>query len=163
VFHAMSFPHGKARKERVTTPTHHVHILCTPWETAGADTPGVSVVEPPRSDTPAVPSLASVANSGPPASAPMTKDVVFDIDELAVSYGSALAVSGITLDIHKQSITALIGPSGCGKSTFLRCLNRMNDLVPSVKIDGKLLYHGTDIYDHSVDPIEVRRRIGMVF
>jgi phosphate transport system ATP-binding protein len=123
----------------------------------------MSVVEPPRSDTPAVPSLASVANTGTPSAAPTSKEVVFDIDGLAVSYGSALAVSGITLDIHKQSITALIGPSGCGKSTFLRCMNRMNDLVPSARVDGKLLYHGTDIYGSGVDPIEVRRRIGMVF
>jgi phosphate transport system ATP-binding protein len=120
-------------------------------------------VEPPRSDTPAVPSLASVATTGTTSSAPISKEVVFDIDGLAVSYGSALAVSGITLDIHKQSITALIGPSGCGKSTFLRCLNRMNDLVPNVKIEGSLLYQGADIYGSGVDPIEVRRRIGMVF
>jgi phosphate transport system ATP-binding protein len=123
----------------------------------------MSVVEPPRSGTPAVPSLASVANSGPAESAPTNREVVFDIDGLAISYGSALAVSGITLDIHAQSITALIGPSGCGKSTFLRCMNRMNDLIPNVNIEGTLLYHGTDIYGHGVDPIEVRRRIGMVF
>jgi phosphate transport system ATP-binding protein len=94
---------------------------------------------------------------------PISREVVFDIDDLSVSYGTALAVNGITLDIHKQSITALIGPSGCGKSTFLRCLNRMNDLVPSARVDGKLLYHGIDIYGAGVDPIEVRRRIGMVF
>ena len=138
--------------------------MCTPQESAGADTPRVSVVEPPRSDTPAVPSLASVANTGTPSAAARTsKNVVFDIDGLAISYGSALAVSGITLDIYEQSITALIGPSGCGKSTFLRCMNRMNDLIPNVKIEGDLLYHGTDIYGQGVDPIEVRRRIGMVF
>jgi phosphate transport system ATP-binding protein len=110
-----------------------------------------------------VPSLASVATTGAPSSAPTSKEVVFDIDDLSVSYGPSLAVSGITMDIHKQSITALIGPSGCGKSTFLRCMNRMNDLVPSAKVDGKLLYHGTDVYGPGVDPIEVRRRIGMVF
>jgi phosphate transport system ATP-binding protein len=137
--------------------------MCTPWEKARADTPVVSVVEPPRSDTPAVPSLASVATTGTAASAPTTKGVVFNIDDLSVSYGAALAVSGVTLDIHKESITALIGPSGCGKSTVLRCLNRMNDLVPIARIEGKVLYHGTDIYGPGVDPIEVRRRIGMVF
>jgi phosphate transport system ATP-binding protein len=134
-----------------------------PRETPEADTRRVSVVEPPRSDTPAVPSLASVASTGAAEAVPISKEVVFDIDDLSVSYGSALAVSGVTLDIHKQSITALIGPSGCGKSTFLRCLNRMNDLVPSARVEGKLLYHGTDIYGPGVDPIEVRRRIGMVF
>jgi phosphate transport system ATP-binding protein len=134
-----------------------------PSESGEEETRIVSVVEPPRSDTPAVPSLASVASTGTPSAAPTNKEVVFDIDDLSVSYGTALAVSGVTLDIHKQSITALIGPSGCGKSTFLRCLNRMNDLVASAKVEGRLLYHGTDIYGAGVDPIEVRRRIGMVF
>jgi phosphate transport system ATP-binding protein len=99
----------------------------------------------------------------PPSAAGLSREVVFDIDELAVSYGKALAVAGVTLDIHRNAITALIGPSGCGKSTVLRCLNRMNDLVPNTRIDGKVLYHGTDLYGNGVDPIEVRRRIGMVF
>jgi phosphate transport system ATP-binding protein len=100
--------------------------------------------------------------SAPPPP-PTKRDTVFDIDDLSVSYGSALAVQGISLDIYRHAITALIGPSGCGKSTFLRCLNRMNDLVPSARVEGKLLYHGTDLYGPGVDPIEVRRRIGMVF
>ena len=90
-------------------------------------------------------------------------EAVFEIDKLSVSYGSALAVKDVSLDIYEHSITALIGPSGCGKSTFLRCLNRLNDLVPSAKVEGKALYHGIDIYGPDVDPIEVRRRIGMVF
>jgi phosphate transport system ATP-binding protein len=96
-------------------------------------------------------------------SAPLERETVFDIDGLSVSYGSALAVEDVSLDIYKNAITALIGPSGCGKSTFLRCLNRMNDLVPSARVDGTLLYHGIDLYGDGVDPIEVRRRIGMVF
>ncbi len=83
--------------------------------------------------------------------------------DLSVFYGKALAVSDVSLEIYQNAITALIGPSGCGKSTFLRCLNRMNDLVASARIDGNLLYHGTDLYGAGVDPIEVRRRIGMVF
>jgi phosphate transport system ATP-binding protein len=91
------------------------------------------------------------------------RDVVFDVDDLAVSYGSARAIKGVSLDVYRNTITALIGPSGCGKSTFLRCLNRMNDLIPNVTVDGKLLYHGLDLYGSGVDPIEVRRRIGMVF
>ena len=99
----------------------------------------------------------------PPSAADVSREVVFDIDDLSVHYGKALAVSGVTLDIHRNAITALIGPSGCGKSTVLRCLNRMNDLVPSARVDGKVLYHGTDLYGNGVDPIEVRRRIGMVF
>ncbi len=102
------------------------------------------------------------APSGIPAG-PVQKDAVFDIQGLSVSYGKALAVSDVSLQVYKNAITALIGPSGCGKSTFLRCLNRMNDLVPNAKVEGKLLYHGTDLYGHGVDPIEVRRRIGMVF
>ncbi len=91
------------------------------------------------------------------------KDTVFHIENLSVSYGRALAVGGVSMEIYKNAITALIGPSGCGKSTFLRCLNRMNDLVPSTRIEGKILYHGSDLYGPGVDPNEVRRRIGMVF
>jgi phosphate transport system ATP-binding protein len=72
-------------------------------------------------------------------------------------------VKDVSLEIFRNQITAVIGPSGCGKSTFLRCLNRMNDLIPSVKVSGELLYHGIDLYARDVDPIEVRRRIGMVF
>jgi phosphate transport system ATP-binding protein len=94
---------------------------------------------------------------------PVQRETVFDIDRLSVSYGSALAVKDVSLDIYRNAITALIGPSGCGKSTFLRCLNRMNDLVPSASVEGTLLYHGIDLYGPDVDPIEVRRRIGMVF
>ncbi len=91
------------------------------------------------------------------------REVVFGIDDLSVSYGSNLAVNGVTLDVYKNLITAVIGPSGCGKSTFIRCLNRMNDLVPGVRVGGKILYHGEDLYGPQADPVEVRRRIGMVF
>jgi phosphate transport system ATP-binding protein len=95
---------------------------------------------------------------------PVQREVVFDIRDLTVSYGRATtAISGVDLDIYRHLITAVIGPSGCGKSTFIRCLNRMNDLVPGAKIDGKILYHGDDLYAPGVDPVEVRRRIGMVF
>src|SRR5262249_53341348 len=89
------------------------------------------------------------------------REVVFDVSDLSVAYSGNVAVKDINLSIYKNLITALIGPSGCGKSTFIRCLNRMNDLVPGVSVGGKLLYHGQDIYDSRVDPIEVRRRIGM--
>ncbi|HEX2433966.1 MAG TPA: phosphate ABC transporter ATP-binding protein PstB [Gaiellaceae bacterium] len=91
------------------------------------------------------------------------REVVFDIRDLAVNYGSTTAVSGVNLEIYRNLITAMIGPSGCGKSTFIRCLNRMNDLVPGAKVSGQVLYHGQDIYGDGVDPVEVRRRIGMVF
>jgi phosphate transport system ATP-binding protein len=91
------------------------------------------------------------------------RDVVFDINGLGVAYGSTVAIADVTMRVHRNLVTAIIGPSGSGKSTFIRCLNRMNDLVPNVAVTGKLLYHGIDIYGSSVDPIEVRRRIGMVF
>jgi phosphate transport system ATP-binding protein len=94
---------------------------------------------------------------------PLARETVFDIDHLSVSYGDAPAIRDASLEIYAHAITAIIGPSGCGKSSFLRCLNRMNDLVPSARVEGRLLYHGIDLYGAGVDPIEVRRRIGMVF
>ena len=95
--------------------------------------------------------------------APAQRDVVFDVRDLAVNYGPTTAISGVNLEIYRNFITAMIGPSGCGKSTFIRCLNRMNDLIPGAKIEGQVLYRGEDIYGDGVDPVEVRRRIGMVF
>ena len=91
------------------------------------------------------------------------REVVFETRDLTVSYGKNPAVAGVSLSIYHNLVTAIIGPSGCGKSTFLRSLNRMNDLVPSARIDGEVLYHGQNIYADGVDPVEVRRRIGMVF
>ena len=73
------------------------------------------------------------------------------------------ALKNVSLEIYKNFVTAFIGPSGCGKSTFIRCFNRMNDLIPTASVDGKILYHGTDLYGHEVDSVEVRKRIGMVF
>ena len=90
-------------------------------------------------------------------------DAVFDIEDLRVFYGGYQAVRGVTLPIGLREITALIGPSGCGKSTVLRCFNRMNDLIPGARVEGKISFHDEDLYADHVDPIEVRRRIGMVF
>ena len=90
-------------------------------------------------------------------------EIVFEVRNAAVDYGSQRAVDGVTLDIASREITAIIGPSGCGKSTFLRCLNRMNDFIPGAKVSGGLTYHGEDLYGSKVDAAEVRRRIGMVF
>ncbi len=104
-----------------------------------------------------------IATSPRDAKPPESREVVFDVQALSVSYGTNLAVKEISLEIHRNLITAVIGPSGCGKSTFLRCLNRLNDLIPSVRIEGRILYHGEDLYGPEVDPVEVRRRIGMVF
>ena len=91
------------------------------------------------------------------------RDVIFDVDDINVFYGESKAIRNVTLDLHRNEITALIGPSGCGKSTFIRCLNRMNDLIPSARVDGKVVYHGEDLYASDIDPVQVRKRIGMVF
>jgi len=88
---------------------------------------------------------------------------VFRLRDVAVAYGGAAAVEGVTFDLTEREITALIGPSGCGKSTVIRCLNRMNDLIPSALVSGEVLYHDTDLYGPRVDPVQVRKRIGMVF
>ena len=91
------------------------------------------------------------------------REAVFQVNDLAVAYNGAIAIREVTLDVYKNSVTAFIGPSGCGKSTFIRCFNRMNDLVPGAVVSGDVLYHGKDLYAGDVDPVEVRRRIGMVF
>jgi phosphate transport system ATP-binding protein len=96
-------------------------------------------------------------------SAPGRKEKVFELKGVEVLYSGVSAVKGISLDIHRNDVTALIGPSGCGKSTLLRCFNRMNDLIPSAEVRGDLLYHGEDLYGPSVDPVQVRKLIGMVF
>jgi phosphate transport system ATP-binding protein len=91
------------------------------------------------------------------------EDVVFDVRDLNVYYGDFLAVRDVNFQIAKREITALIGPSGCGKSTVLRCFDRMNDLVAAARVEGTITFHGKDLYADDVDPVEVRRRIGMVF
>ena len=88
---------------------------------------------------------------------------MFGLDELSVYYGDFRAVRGVTIDVHEHEITAFIGPSGCGKTTVLRSLNRMNDFIETARVEGKVLYHGVDLYDSAVNATEVRRRIGMVF
>jgi phosphate transport system ATP-binding protein len=107
--------------------------------------------------------LAQVEVAARPDAPAGPRETVFDVEGLTVSYGANLAVHGVSLEIYRNVITAVIGPSGCGKSTFIRCLNRMNDLVPGVKVQGAIRYHGEDLYDSEADPVEVRRRIGMVF
>jgi phosphate transport system ATP-binding protein len=98
-----------------------------------------------------------------PAPAPAQRDVIFDVDDINVYYGEHRAIRDVSLDLHLNEITALIGPSGCGKSTFIRCLNRMNDLIPTARVEGEIVYHDENLYDARIDPVQVRKRIGMVF
>ena len=90
-------------------------------------------------------------------------EAVFRMRDVSVSYNGRVAIEGVTFEIAARKITALIGPSGCGKSTFLRSLNRMNDLIEGARVEGSITYHDVDLYGPRVDPVEVRRRIGMVF
>ena len=94
---------------------------------------------------------------------PQAREVVFDLKGLGVTYSGVPAVKDITLDVYRNQITAVIGPSGCGKSTLIRCFNRMNDLIPGATVEGEIRYEGENLYAPAVDPVEVRKRIGMVF
>jgi phosphate transport system ATP-binding protein len=105
-------------------------------------------------------SLAERERDLPP---PEMRSVLFDVSDLEVAYGGNPALTGVSLDIYRNFVTAFIGPSGCGKSTFIRCFNRMNDLIPSASVHGTIRYHGVDLYGPEVDAVEVRKRIGMVF
>jgi phosphate transport system ATP-binding protein len=133
----------------------------------------MSDFESPPAQLPAVPSRVRIQTTPPTATgidvpdigAPriFAPEVVFDSQAVSVYYGSKKALGDVSLRIRRGEVTALIGPSGCGKTTFLRSLNRMNDSVPSFRIEGQILYHGHDLYGGNVDQVEVRRRIGMVF
>jgi phosphate transport system ATP-binding protein len=92
-----------------------------------------------------------------------TRSAVFGVDQVTVRYDGVPAVRDISFDVLESEITALIGPSGCGKSTLIRCLNRMNDLILSARVEGHVYYHGQDLYDPKIDPVEVRKLVGMVF
>jgi phosphate transport system ATP-binding protein len=98
-----------------------------------------------------------------PEDAERVSEPIFDVRDVSVYYGDHRAVRDVSMGIQQHEITALIGPSGCGKSTFIRCLNRMNDLIPSARVEGGVVYHGEDLYDERIDPVQVRKRIGMVF
>lgn len=108
-------------------------------------------------------SLRLEVHSSSEAQRAQAAPALFRVRDLGLHYGASPALRGVSLDIPYQEVTALIGASGSGKSTFLRCLNRMNDLIPGVRIEGSVTYNGSDLYGPDVDPTEVRRRIGMVF
>jgi phosphate transport system ATP-binding protein len=127
---------GRDWAQHATVPSSRVRIQSGPLAQAGADLNGHQVVAP---------------------------ETVFEAQDVSVFYGKKKALTDVSLRIRRGQITALIGPSGCGKTTFLRSLNRMNDSVPSFRIEGQVLYHGHDMYAGNVDRVEVRRRIGMVF
>jgi phosphate transport system ATP-binding protein len=110
-------------------------------------------------DRPAVAAPTPVVTEAPTTPRP----TVFESRDVSVYYSGKRAVRGVTLDVAKNQVTALIGPSGCGKTTFIRCLNRMNDLIPGATVEGQILYHGQNLYEKGIDVIDVRRRIGMVF
>ncbi len=123
-------------------------------------------VIPPRPSRDGGPGSATGVGTGSSARDQVERDelpVVFDVRDLSVFYGAFRAVRDVTLDVRQHEITAFIGPSGCGKSTVLRCFDRMNDLIPGARAEGTITYHGADLYGPKVDPVEVRRRVGMVF
>jgi phosphate transport system ATP-binding protein len=117
----------------------------------------------PESGSPSAAPIAPIAVAHRDTIDATSRDVVFELRDVDVYYGPTLAVEGVTMAIYKNVITAMIGPSGCGKSTMVRTLNRMNDSVAGFRVTGDALYHGNNLYASGVDPVEVRRRIGMVF
>ena len=110
-----------------------------------------------------VPSLAAVASRGGQPAATLDTPVKIDVDDLSFYYGSKRALDDIAIAIRQNLVTAFIGPSGCGKSTFLRTLNRMNDIIPGTRVEGKVLIDGQSIYEPGVDVVQLRRKVGMVF
>jgi phosphate transport system ATP-binding protein len=123
-------------------------------------------VQPSREEAAArrfAPTPTPMSHAAPPVAETAPAEPIFDVRDVAVFYGDHRAVTDITLQLRQRQITALIGPSGCGKSTFIRCLNRMNDLIPIARVEGEVIYHEQDLYDDKIDPVQVRKRIGMVF
>jgi phosphate transport system ATP-binding protein len=121
-------------------------------------TPAIDHTEPTIVDQP-----SPRAEADPAVSEGWPREVVFDVKGLNVFYGDFRAVRDVDIVVNRKEITAFIGPSGCGKTTVLRCFNRMNDLIDIARVEGSITYHGVDLYDRQVNPVEVRRRIGMVF
>jgi len=131
--------------------------------TASSASSGATVVASSGADRGLTAPMSSNARSDNWPHVPAEPIAVIECDDVDIYYGEFRAVSAVTMAYGFNEITALIGPSGCGKSTVLRSLNRMNDLIPGARVTGTITYHGDDVYGPEVDPIEVRRRIGMVF
>ena len=123
-------------------------------------TPESQVPEP---EVPTKDDIEILPGAVPPGDADPELETVMSMQDVSVYYGDFRAVRDVNMPVHKNRITAMIGPSGCGKSTVLRSLNRMNDLISSARVEGLITYLGIDLYGEAVDPVEVRRRIGMVF
>lgn len=131
-------------------------------ESMNSENPTRSHLESSRAATASIPGISAEALASTDASR-TNNPALIDLKDLNVFYGDFQAVSDVNLSIPERAITAFIGPSGCGKSTVLRAINRMNDLIPSARVEGEILYHGQNVNARNVDPVEVRRRIGMVF
>ena len=117
----------------------------------------------PEGSTPAAQPITLAMPAARPSDAAATPEIKIKVRDLDVYYGTRRAVRDVNMDIAARSVTAFIGPSGCGKSTILRCFDRMNDLIPSAKVRGSVLLDGEDVYGPGVQPVEVRRRVGLVF
>jgi phosphate transport system ATP-binding protein len=151
--------------EHVTSRPQRQQTIVTkaPADTASTESATIRIARSPRNLEEEAKRMAEAQAQQSTALQFDADQVVFELDSLSCYYGSFRAVREISLQVPKNKVTALIGPSGCGKSTLLRSFNRMNDLIDGAHIEGSIRYHGVDLYDDGVDPVEVRRRIGMVF
>src|SRR5260370_28306703 len=122
-----------------------------------------AIIDPPMITPVSLPQQQQVASGSEPADVAPERLPAFAVERLSIFYGEKKAIEDVTLTVPSKMITAIIGPSGCGKSTLLRSLNRMHELAPNTRIEGKVLFAGDDIYAPEVDPVVIRRRIGMVF
>jgi phosphate transport system ATP-binding protein len=139
------------------------HVTSPPRASTSPPDEPSAVLKRIRIQTSQAPPVAAPGARGESGGRSAARDPVFDVHDIAISYGAKRALEDVRMKIYRNVITALIGPSGCGKTTFVRSLNRMNDSVPGFRIEGQILYHGHDLYDRGVNRVEVRRRIGMVF
>jgi phosphate transport system ATP-binding protein len=151
-------PSDEGTMDQMTTESPTDLEVTDPAESSTALTPGAP---PPAS--PAIVSIQTRTHEHPDGSAEAALPTVIELQGVSFYYGAFRAVKEIDIKVPARRITALIGPSGCGKSTLLRTINRMNDLIPGTRLEGRMLYHDQDLYAKDVDPVEVRRRIGMVF